>query len=265
MPFEDYKEIDAINASMLQAFHQRPDKATVEKADTAAMRLGRRIHRAILEPNMWCPDESMTWYKTKPPKITEELASIIGMLDALDFGTSNSTAQNLIEHAAKELVFVWEHPTYGVLCKARLDLLLPKLGTIADIKSCQNADFARWRRTVFNADVNPYFQAYFYLSGAEVLRKNAIHWGEESKPIEHFLWILMETKAPHGINVVSATDVLDGQTDLVWASGQIIEAMLPDLIAARKSGNWKSFPDQVATPPDPEPWILKWFDNSEYF
>ena len=133
--------------------------------------------------------------------------------DALDDGTAGhvvlseeaagnveSTAQAVLEHpvvakllvgAERELSIVWDDPTTGQRCKARLDIWNPDLAMIGDIKKVQDASPDAFPRDFYNRRY--YRQAAMY--------EDAVIYAGLAPMVDAVKFIAAELEPPHGAKV----------------------------------------------------------------
>lgn len=89
-----------------------------------------------------------------------------------------------------EVCIVWDDPTTGVRCKARIDKLATRAGFVVDLKTTSDARPESFRRSVL--DHAYHRQAAFYLHGLAAL----------DATYEGFAIIAVETKAPYAVSVL---------------------------------------------------------------
>lgn len=208
MPMELYHKLPCASNSRLNKLARSPAhlKAYLEEpdADTKALRIGRAIHTAVLEPDLFSmtftvADRCEATYKTgaRSGERCENAGSIYSAregwlcgqhkgkqtesddertvlapdayataLAARDAIYRHPGAKTLLDDAhEKELVVVWADPETGVLCKARYDALTRKFGAIIDLKSCTDASKRAFERTIYARGYD--IQGAHYLNGAE--------------------------------------------------------------------------------------------------
>lgn len=265
MPFSEYQQIQAVNCSRLTAYAQTPAHALIQKPETSAMRLGRAIHCAVLEPKLYetrwatMPDgmirRGKKWeewqeeHKEAEILSAEEEATIRGIVQSLGSGYYE-TARKLIELCGNdtEMVLVWKHRKFDCWCKARLDGFTPSnLGIIVDLKSTGNADPKQWIRTAINYSGHPHWQPSWYLKGAQAIL------GPE---YETFLWILVETKEPFGISVVQASPPPEGQNNMIFLAQLQMDLTLERYLESDRTGNFPGYPDKIVMGELPA-WYIK--------
>jgi hypothetical protein len=194
----DYYKIPRLSNSGMGALAKSPAHYQTylnAEFDTPAMRFGRLVHTAILEPhllNIVCFDgdrrtkEGKAEYAAlaesgKEPVSIEDYNSIMRMRDGV-------LATGLIE-GDFEVPLLWTDSETGALCKGKADIITGDM--ILDIKTTQDAsDFAY---SVRKYDYDR--QAAFYLDGA-------IQNGFEAN---RFGWIVVEKTAPYGVKIFAAS------------------------------------------------------------
>lgn len=156
LSYTEYEAIPALNWSTLKHLAISPRmlrwRADHPRPETAALRLGRAIHCAILEPERWArcyvPHPDFGDGRTKAAKAAKAdwLASIDGrdveVLDADEHALAEHCAEavrthprarRLLEHTRVEETVTWTDEETGVDCKSRLDIAAP--GYVVDLKS----------------------------------------------------------------------------------------------------------------------------------
>jgi hypothetical protein len=204
MRHEEYSRIPALNWSslkemivpMLFLWYQ-----THPKPDTEAFLIGRAVHTAVLEPELFDSQ-----YAIKPTKMSfatkegkawkaehsdrdiltpTQAATVKRCVQAVQ---QHDEAQELLSGDRREETIVWKDPDTGVPCKARVDsidaLRLPDLKTMQDLEFIER-DF---RRFLY------YGKMAFYLDGA-------ITAGVISPSAEAFI-IAVQKKEPSDVCII---------------------------------------------------------------
>lgn len=252
LPFAEYQKIDALNNSTIVKFAKTPAHSQVQDEVTAAMRFGAAGHAYFLEPKVWEKD-----YCVAPPDLdlrtkagkewkaqadgktvlpNDEGRALLHIDDNL-FSGRYETAKNLIQLGSKEVSIVWTDRKFGIKRKARLDLLLEDMGVIADLKFTTTADPVQWLKMLTNAKKFPHFQACTYLDAA-----NAVF---PEKKFDTFLWILLETKPPHGISVVQACPAPPDKTNMAYLAKLQMEPLIEQYLECKRTGNFPCYPDRI--------------------
>lgn len=146
MPFSDYQSINAINATAIKAGrlsmrHMRSVMTGERKDETPAMRWGKIVHLAVLEPDEM-PRQLAVYDGYKKGKdwdafksdhesqyivSPDEQAALVKMSNSVH---SKPLAHRLIDTSYHEVTFTWRDDMLGD-CKARLDgVVLPEVASV---------------------------------------------------------------------------------------------------------------------------------------
>lgn len=160
-----YEQIDAVNWSSLKYMATSARllqwRTTHPRPDSPALRLGRAIHCALLEPERWpsayvvAPDVDR---RTKIGKadwaaFQEALDPAAELLSADEHALAERCADAIREHPrAVELLtgvrteetLTWTDDATGLPCKARLDTITPRY--VLDLKSTRRESIAQIKR-----------------------------------------------------------------------------------------------------------------------
>lgn len=144
--------------------------------------------------------------------------------------SSHPWASRLIKKACPsntEVSIVWECRTTGVLCKARVDLLLPEIGIMADLKTCADCSRREFEKSNFNFGY--YRQAAHYLDGAETLEI----------PVKRFVNIAAEKQRPYDVACyMQGDDAIDaGRTQMLDLRARYRECL--------KRNEWPGVADDI--------------------
>ena len=214
MTEEEYRAYPAVNKSTLWEMRKSPAhyKYALEHptADTPALKLGRAIHMAILQP-----DEFEKHYvvapnidrRTKAGKEPYDLFMAgLGDRELIDSDTFNEltemyaavwndpNAKALLAGCEHETPLFWTDESTGIECKCRLDAHDTKRNIIIDLKSCTDASTNTFMREAlkFGYDV----QAAHYLRGYKENFGDSASW----------YFVAIEKKPPYAVNVIHAGD-----------------------------------------------------------
>lgn len=248
---EEYHRWPAASNSRLSRLLRSPAhlRAYLDEppADTDALRQGRAIHAAVLEPDLF--KERFTSApegldrRTKAGK--DEWAALCArfgepnVLKATEWDMctqirgnvhAHSTAHGLITGPGEvELSMLWTDPATGVLCKSRWDRHSPQLagGAIVDLKTTKDASPRAFERAILNFGYHR--QAAFYLRSARV----------HGLPAKHFSIIAVEKKPPYAVAVYRITE------GVVDAAAEQIDALLRLYADCVEHDNWPGYPDEV--------------------
>ncbi len=257
----------------LEAYLDEPQK------DTLALKLGRAIHTAILEPDSFdsnfviagtCEETKKDGNRcTNDGKVfdakkgwlcgvhgknaialddrrlvltADHYATCKGARDSVH--TTYRAASRLLRGDGRvELSAVWNHG--DVRCKGRFDRHSPGIagGAIVDLKTTMNASKREFERSIFT---HGYFrQGAFYLRGAQAL----------GIPAEHFVIIAVEKEPPYAVGVYRLTE---GAID---AGEQQLVALLQRYAECMSAGTFPGYPDRVEDIALPD-WGWKVIDDS---
>jgi PDDEXK-like domain of unknown function (DUF3799) len=191
-----------------------------EDIPTPAMQFGKDFHAAALEPHLYRPSET-----TKAARDNAE--KIAGMVAAL---RAHPIAGALLARGRPEVTARWRDPATGIECKARADLWIPELATIADLKSCADASPEEFARSVANYGYHA--QEAMYRDGFGIA---------SGAPVRSFVFIACE-KAPPFLVAVYMLD-----EPAVLRGGRAIGAALERLRECLETDTWPGLPASIQT------------------
>jgi exodeoxyribonuclease VIII len=247
------RELGVASKSALDLVHRSPKhyKAWIDGAeeddDKEALRLGSAFHMSTLEPEKFIkryvaqPDFG-DCRKTENKKARNEwraahaglewvdgvmLEKVRAMTEAVK--AHPMASKLLFDEGPSELTIRWEDAATGVQCKARADKLARGGRTAIDLKSCRNADFDAFRRSV--ATYGYHRQAAFYSDGFRAIEK----------PVDHFLFVAVESAEPYGVAVFSLTP------ESIAMGLASIRDDLETLASCLKTGEWPGYPMRIQT------------------
>lgn len=202
MPEEEYHASAGISKSLLTRFRNAPAKAiTTQSGDTEALRAGKLIHTAVLEPHMlearyvatdldrkgtkaWAAEEAAAGGRemVKRPDMDEALR-------IRDAAMANPIVREIIDGAITERSLYWRDQELDLPCRGRVDIHNERISIAADLKAV-----AENTKTEFERAVARYFwhwQDVFYEHGFAAL----------NAAISDFLFITVEKEPPYLIAV----------------------------------------------------------------
>jgi len=251
IPFEDYLRWHAVSQSQLKELARSPAhlraKLSEPDTDTDALRIGRALHAAVLEPAEFdsparfgvIPDgtdrrtkagkelwETIARSGATPIK-QDEYDRVVAMREALNAHTAAGTL--LRTDGRAELSLVWTDPATGVLCKARHDRHAAAIGggVVLDVKTTTDASPREFERTVFTFGYHR--QGAFYLRGARAL----------SLAVEHYAILAVEKVAPFAVAVYRLNE---GAID---AGDAEVGALLGRYKRCAAADAWPGYPEGV--------------------
>ena len=217
MPPEEYYKSSGVSQSALQWLIQSPAyyKWRLENPvePTASMKLGTAVHMAILEPEKFA-----TAYIALPEgdgrtkEVKDARAAVIAQNPGAEFLSASdylacqeiSVAVNDHSQAGQLLGFsrlhsieqsmYWVDAKTDLLCKGRVDGIIPAESTIIDLKTCRSALPREFERSAFS--LGYHIQAAYYVDGYAALTNS----------LPKFYFIVVEREAPYQTIVYQADD-----------------------------------------------------------
>lgn len=207
---EEYKDKPRLSSTNLRLFMQSPRhyQRRDKKETTPAMQFGTNFHQAVLEPEKWkkrldsskaMPDFPRK-SKNQPLSVEEQRRQwIANNKDYLEISDSdlgritemvkvckeNEIINRLITHEDRKIeekFWMWDGQ---ILWTGRVDLAVPTLGVVADVKSTASAMPRKFDFVV--DDMKLMVQAKIYKDAMESIYK---------KEFKRFVWIAVESKEP---------------------------------------------------------------------
>lgn len=148
-----YEADRSINWSLLREMAKSPrhyqHRLTTPRPDTPAMRLGRAVHTATLEPDLF-PLQWTVWDGRRAGKEWQEFAAVnadksiltveeyesaLAIRDAVH---GHKSAGRLLRHGRPEVTLKWTDPETRQRCKGRLDWLCGD--TLTDLKTSRDVE-----------------------------------------------------------------------------------------------------------------------------
>lgn len=232
----NYSTINAVNKSTLWWMRKSPAHyqwaITSETPDTPAMRFGRAVHAAILEPKKYDTD-FVTFFgdrRTKAGKeeyqalidsgkeiiSSDDAETVLGMVDALP-----RRVFELIGSAEREKVLLWTDPETGVECKGRLDAI--RNGLVIDYKTTTDAGTEAFTREAMRYGYD--LQAAMYLTAAELNGYGKCD----------FVFVAQEKSAPFAVNIIRASDAF------IDRGRWIMRELLQKWKECNETGEWPGY------------------------
>lgn len=210
-----YRQSPGLNFSTMKHYLRSPahykEALSQPQADTDALIFGRAVHTYILEREKFNEQWQVIDYRERPEKDktmasaknkawkaeimtqgcvvdSEQMLDIMGMSMTLNL---NAAFRKLVAFCNKEQTLEWKDPETGILCKARTDMSESvKTGTILDLKTCQDASYSKFRKTLF--DYHYYLQMAHYANGLEAVT---------GRPHERQIIVAIEKDSPYGFGI----------------------------------------------------------------
>ncbi len=263
VPAATYHAFDAVSASRLQKLSRSPLHCRhaidhPDQHDTPALAFGRAVHAAILEPDVFHQQFAVAPNcdrRTKDGKAAYEafVAANQGkeIVAPDDFASAVRIAEVVHAHPfagkllklreSTEVSAVWRDEKTGLTCKGRADALSPRVKTVIDIKTTEDASPDEFERSVFKWGY--YRQAAFYLDGLKACGLD----------YTRFVIVAVEKKPPHGICVFQLDE------DSIDYGRKDYRSLLNVYRRCVDSGEWPGYPPQVQTIGLPE-WARRRLD-----
>jgi exodeoxyribonuclease VIII len=231
-----------VNFSTLKAMLRSPahyrHAAQTPREDTAGLRLGRAVHLAVLQPELfesevavWPAENGRRWgrawdaFREEHPDrtiLTEtEAAECVALAAAV---RGHPLASALLSGGQAEASAQWTDAATGIDCKGLLDYVGP--GGIVDLKTTRDASLSGFGRECWRYSYH--LQAAFYVDGW------AESHGGERLP---FSMVAVEKEPPHVVVVYRVPeDVLD-------LGRQEIAGLLESVKRCRAEKRWPGYAD----------------------
>jgi exodeoxyribonuclease VIII len=239
MTFAEYEKLARVNWSTLKAMSKSPAHyrhgLLQRREDTAAMRLGRCVHLAVLEPELFAsrverwPEENGRRYGKKWDKfradhegceiLTEDEHDLCLAIQRAV--RSDREAARLLVGGESEVTAQWTDEATGLDCKARLDKVN---ANIVDLKTTRDASPTAFGRESWRLQYH--CQMGFYQGGL------AHQLGGTLLPV---YVIAVEKDAPHAVQVYHLTD------DLLDTGREEVGQLLARLSFCRANDVWPGY------------------------
>lgn len=232
----DYEAINAVNKSTLWWLRKSPAHyqwaLTSETPDTPALRFGRAVHAAILEPGKYASeyvafsgDRRTKTGKEEYQALMDSGKEIISREDATNVlemvNELPTSARVLLIPTEKEKVLLWTDPESGVKCKGRLDAICK--GLVIDYKTTSDASTDAFAREAMRYGYD--LQAAMYLTAAELNGYGKCD----------FVFIAQEKTAPYAVNIIRASEAF------VDRGRWIMRDLLKKWKECNETGEWPGY------------------------
>ena len=250
--FDVYRFWACHNNSSLSPFLRSPAHYQAELAksrkETPALRIGRLIHQAVLEPMTlmnvvvmpdFTPQLQKSYTRPKASKEWKDLehdwresnpdAEVVTQeeRDVIEGATAavlkNQRAADYLAGTSPEVSVCWDSNPSGLKCKARIDALHVSKRVLVDLKTTEDA--SDFERSI--AKYRYHRQAAFYMDGAAAV-------GLE--PLE-FVFIAVEKTAPFGVRsaVMSGAAIEVGREEY--------QEILQGIARCEQTNTWPGYED----------------------
>ena len=267
LSFADYTAINAASNTRLKHLRRSPAhlKAHIDgpQPDKRSLIVGRAIHTAVLEPDLFptmfavadrctavtkkleqCSNDGIRFHPELGWLCGVHLKNVPGSFDDARFvlspedrgactGASDAIrrhpkgAQILGGEGDNELTLVWFDAETGLRCKARLDRYAPEWSTIGDVKSTRDASSVGFERESYSHQYQ--IQAAHYLDGAAAC----------GLTVEHFVFLAVEKEPPYAVGAYRLTD------GAIAAGRDQVRALLRRYAACVETGDYPAYSDDI--------------------
>ena len=253
IPFSEYLADPSVNNGWLKKMGKsaKAFEANTPMADTPALRIGRPIHTAILEPEhffdavtVWgggMKADGVTPTTSKNSKAYKEFlleAKNLGLevidpdeyhlcQDLAGVVSSHPLAKQYLSGGQAEQSIFWTHPVFGMKCKIRVDML--HSDKFVDLKSTVDVGLESFGRSANKYEYH--VQGAFYQDGIQALT---------GKKLPFFI-VAIEKVRPFDLVVY---EVPDAALEL---GRSIYEDRLLKVKQCRESGYWPGVSEGLAT------------------
>jgi hypothetical protein len=258
IPAETYHQWDAISNSWLGKLADKSPKHFKWERDhpvppSEAMIRGSVLHKLCLEAMSFSDEFAVAPEVNRRTKAGKadwakfcELSEGKMVVDRKTFDTCRAMAKELMRHKVTrelladgqpEVSIVWSDEDTGILCKARLDYLLPPM--VGDVKTTRDGDARAFSNS--SASYGYYRQAAFYLDGARACGLD----------VSTFVFATVESAQPHDVVAYAAN------RNFVTAGRKRYRRALFVYKACLESGNWPGRNETGVEELELPYWLLK--------
>ena len=233
MNFSDYSDLAGVNYSHLKEMARSPlhyqHRLTAPRTDTPAMRLGRAIHTAVLEPDLFPVHWTLydgrragnAWTEfaevnaSKGILTVDEYETVLNIRDAVH---RHKVARRLLRYGKSEVTLRWVDPVSRIRCKARLDHL--RGDALTDLKSTKDIDNRVFGRLAANMG---------YAGQLGFYRLGLLATGHDIAPVRI---IAVESAAPHDVAVFTVDE------DILEVGVMEVRKLLHQVKDCRRKRRW---------------------------
>lgn len=255
MTEQEYRSHPGVNKSTLWEIRKSPMhyKYALENPgeDTPALKMGRAIHMAVLQPEEYCKEYAIIPSgidrRTKDGKAVwaewsekhagqewvteEENEEIVSIANAV-----YQQSGGILDGCETEVPLFWDDPRTGIRCKCRVDAMKETKDAfiVIDLKTTSDAEIGAFTRGAVK--LGYHVQAAHYINGVVA---NGLNHG---KPIVWY-FLAVEKKEPYATNLIRADDGLidEGQFRLM--------SLMDRLDKCLTENKWPGYGETVMTMP----------------
>jgi hypothetical protein len=243
MPIADYLAIPAASASALHMLGTKSPahlKAQREqpREQTDALTLGTAAHVAILEPGLFASHFAVGPVDDRRVKDWKAFAAEcadagIGALRPMDMAVIDAMKASVMAHEAArylldracdaELTVTWIDATTQVVCKARIDALVPEAAATVELKTAFDAGRSGFERAIWNHGY--YTQGAWYIGAANRIPERSVEY------VNHAI-IALEKEPPYAVNAFLVRD------EAIQAGRERLDRWLKRYAECEAAGEW---------------------------
>jgi hypothetical protein len=250
MDYAEYEAVQAVRWSVLKEMRRSPKhyqyRLTHPREDTPFFRLGRAVHTAVLEPDLFPATVAVFGGKVRRGKEwdafetenegrtilkRDEMAMCLGIRDSV---RAHPVARHLLEYGEAEKTIVWKDPRTGLTCKGRIDWLNSML---CDLKTDGQLDPRRFANSVVRYGYHCQLASY-----REGLRANGI-----DAPVK---FMVVESDPPYDVGVFSLDE------DALYAGEEELHRLMDRVVECAASGKWPGMFGEGECPLVLPPWAF---------
>ena len=255
MTEQEYRSHPGVNKSTLWEIRKSPKhyKYALENPseDTPALKMGRAIHMAVLQPEEYCKEYAIIpsgidrrtkegkalWAEWSEKHVGQEWLTeaenqeIVSIANAV-FQQSGG----ILDGCETEVPLFWDDPRTGIRCKCRVDAMKETKDAfiVIDLKTTADAEIGAFTRSAVK--LGYHVQAAHYINGVVA---NGLNHG---KPIVWY-FLAVEKKGPYATNLIRADDGLidEGQFRLMGLMDRLDKCLTEN--------KWPGYGETVMTMP----------------
>jgi len=258
MSNEEYQKETAVSKSDLTLFARSPAhyKCKEKRKETPALIFGDAVHTAILQPDIYIKryafqPEGMKLSTTAGIAFKEEAAEKGQIILSWDISgrigemrkaiRQHPTASKLIYgEGPAEISGFWVDERTGLECRLRADKIRSDLGIVIDLKTCEDARFEAFQRSI--ATYRYHWQGAHYLDGVSEIT---------GIPHTNFVLLAIEKEPPFAISIYRIDDAA------VYAGREEIKILMNEFRECKDRDVWPAYlPEEVQNISLPG-WYLK--------
>lgn len=241
--FPGYRRLRAVNWSTLREMKRSPMhyryRLEHPPEETPAMRLGRAIHTAVLEPDAF-PLEYVVYDGPRRAGAEWQEFALVNAartilkrdeyetaLDVRDAVLGHKLAARLLRRGRTEVTLQWVDPETRIRCKGRLDHL--RGDVLTELKSSKDIEARTFGRLAVRMG---------YVEQLAFYRRGLLATGHAEAPVNI---IAVESEPPFDVAVRPLSD------DELWAGDEIVGELLAKVKECRRLRRWPgAYPDADA-------------------